>query len=177
MAKPALGVETGLGLEDLDAYHTDSAAALRLYFNPKESGFSERFALQSLAEVSNRLQRCLNELDLRSCLALLTRLEASFQGDFRRRCERRLKDGLSRHFRDVKKRRGTRIRLDEDILEGWRQYSSASARLIGDLRSAFRFRHWLAHGRYWEPKLGRKYDFETLFLMAEAVASGFPFES
>jgi hypothetical protein len=46
--------------------------------------------------------------------------------------------------------------------------------LIGELRSAFKFRNWLAHGRYWTPKLGRNYDFESLYLLADAVFSPLP---
>jgi hypothetical protein len=47
-------------------------------------------------------------------------------------------------------------------------------KLIGDLRGAFNFRHWLAHGRYWEPKLGRNYDFVTVYGLAASVLSSFP---
>ena len=37
-----------------------------------------------------------------------------------------------------------------------------------DLKGAFKFRHWLAHGRYWDPNLGRKkYDFQSLYALAE----------
>jgi len=37
--------------------------------------------------------------------------------------------------------------------------------LISELRSVFKFRHWLAHGRFWQ--IGRKYDFQTLYLLAD----------
>jgi hypothetical protein len=68
------------------------------------------------------------------------------------------------------------VRLDEDILEGWKMHGTAPARLIGQVRGAFRFRHWLAHGRYWLPKLGQKYDFEGVYFMAGAIVSSFQFE-
>jgi hypothetical protein len=88
-----------------------------------------------------------------------------------------LKDSLSKYFRDIRKMRKSSIRLDEDILEGWKRYSTVSNLHIGELRSAFKFRHWLAHGRYWTPKFGQKYDFETIYPMAEAIVSGFPFRA
>ena len=44
----------------------------------------------------------------------------------------------------------------------------APSRLIGDVRGAFKFRHWVAHGRYWVAKLGRKYDFAYVHLLASA---------
>jgi len=65
----------------------------------------------------------------------------------------------------------------DDILEGWKRYTSASSSLIGDLRGAFKFRHWLAHGRYWTPRFGRKYDFDSVRLMAEGIVAGFQFAS
>lgn len=34
----------------------------------------------------------------------------------------------------------------------------------------------LAHGRYWTPKLGRKYDFDQIYALAESIHQRFPFE-
>ena len=100
-------------------------------------------------------------------------MEASFKIDFAFRRKKRLKDDLSAYFREVERKRKEAVRLDEDILEGWRMHTDAPPVLIGDLRGAFKFRHWLAHGRYWTPKLGRKYDFVFVHLMAESIISGF----
>lgn len=93
--------------------------------------------------------------------------------DYRYRCKRKLKDKLSRRFRQIYKSHAERVQLDEDILEGWAEDSTAPRQLISELRGAFHFRHWLAHGRYWEPKLGRKYDYNYLFLLAEAIINAF----
>ncbi len=66
--------------------------------------------------------------------------------------------------------------LEDEILNSWKCCSSASDKLIGDLKGAFKFRHWLAHGRYWEPKLGQKYDYESVYVLAVTVFSSFPLE-
>lgn len=47
-----------------------------------------------------------------------------------------------------------------------RQETCMSKALLGELAGAFRYRHWLAHGRYWQPKLGRKYDYLSVFGLA-----------
>jgi hypothetical protein len=47
--------------------------------------------------------------------------------------------------------------------------------LIDDLIGAFGYRNWLAHGRYWIPKLGRKYDYESVYKPAEDILGNFPF--
>jgi hypothetical protein len=177
MRRSRLTLVPNLTLEELDAYHDDVVASLRLFFSPAAPTFTARFAGLSLDEVYAELTERLDESEIRSAFALLTSLEASFRIDFDSRCRQRLKDDLSVFFRGVEKKRGDRVRLDEDILEGWKRHSSAGAFLISQLRGAFNFRHWLAHGRYWIPKLGRKYDFDFVYTMTSAIVSGFPFES
>ncbi|MGB7132439.1 MAG: hypothetical protein WBD59_16615 [Candidatus Sulfotelmatobacter sp.] len=66
--------------------------------------------------------------------------------------------------------------MDEDILEAWSEHSSGSRQLIAELRGAFNFRHWLAHGSYWVPKLGRKYDFNFVYSLADDVLEAFPLQ-
>jgi hypothetical protein len=88
-----------------------------------------------------------------------------------------MKDDLSRAFRLIWRSRKKRVSLDEDILEAWKKHSSASKQLIGELRGAFNFRHWLAHGRYWVPKFGRRYDFIFVYSLADDVLSAFPLEN
>jgi hypothetical protein len=51
-----------------------------------------------------------------------------------------------------------------NILQTWADNSTVPREMIGDLRGAFRFRHWLAHGRYWTPRLGPKYSFNDVLL-------------
>jgi hypothetical protein len=114
------------------------------------------------------------ETDRRSSLAVLVLIEAAFRVDYRYRCENRLKDPLSRAFRDKYKRRQERVSLEEELFDAWSEHEPGAHALIGDLRGAFRFRHWLAHGCYWVPKLGRKYDFDHLYRLADAVFSAFP---
>jgi hypothetical protein len=111
------------------------------------------------------------ETNRRSSLAILVLIEASFRVDYRYRCENRLKDPLSRAFRDKYKRKQERVGLENEVFDAWGKYESGSRKLIGDLRGAFRFRHWLAHGSYWLPKLGRGYDFNYLYLLADRVFS------
>lgn len=166
-----------LGIDELEAYHRDIEAALRFYFSPSAPDFSRRFVGRSRDEIDNELSARLVESDVRSVFMTLTSLEASFRGDFDFRCTNRLKDPLSVRFRTIKKARRDKVRLDEDILESWREHSPAIRRLIGELRGAFKFRHWLAHGRYWTTRPGRHYDFAYVHLMATAIVTGFPFVS
>jgi len=88
-----------------------------------------------------------------------------------------MKDDLSRAFRTIWKSRKARASLDEDIFEAWKQHSSGSRQLIAELRGAFKFRHWLADGRYWLPRLGRtRYDFNFVYSLADEVLGAFPLQ-
>jgi hypothetical protein len=163
-----------LELDELAAYHQDVVASLRLYFSPSSPTYTTRFAGESEKAVRNRLDLRLAESDIRSTFTVLTSLEASFRIDFEFRCRMRLKDKLSVYFRDVYKQRRDRTRLNEDILEGWKKHTNVSARDISALRAAFKFRHWLAHGRYWTPR-HPKYDFDYVHSVADSIISGFRF--
>jgi len=110
-----------LQLDELASYHQDIVASLRLYFNPSAPAFAVRFAGKQLDEVEQELAARLDESDVRSAFAVLTSLEASLRIDFDRRCKRRLKDDLSVFFREVEKKGENSVRLDEDILEGWKR--------------------------------------------------------
>lgn len=159
---------------EIAEYHNDVVSSLKLYFRQalqvSVSDFREREVITS------RLTARLEETDQRSAFFVLTSLEAAFRVDYQCRCEKKMKDDLSRAFRATWKSRRMRVRLDEDIFEAWREHSSGSRQLIAELRGAFNFRHWLAHGSYWVPKFGRTYDFTFVYSLADEVQDAFPLQ-
>jgi hypothetical protein len=171
-----------LTIVEVAEYHNDVADSLKLYFSEHSPSFGTRFFGRSPAEIAAELAARLEETDLRSAFFILASLEADFRVDYEYRCEKKIKDDLSRAFRTIYQSRrrnakvGRNASLDEDIFETWKEEKQAPVpRLIGELRGAFKFRHWLAHGRYWEPKLGRrKYDFNFIYSLADDVLSAFP---
>jgi hypothetical protein len=64
--------------------------------------------------------------------------------------------------------------LEEEILNAWVEHRNVSSSLVRNLKGAFKYRHWLAHGRYWNPKLGQPYDYDGVFLLAESILNSFP---
>lgn len=120
-------------------------------------------------ELAGLFRRYQLELDHSVCLTLMAATEAALRVDFNSRVARKLKDALSRTFRETKRRRGDKIRLDEDILAPWSAQGSSTRRAVSDFRGALRLRDWLAHGRYWNAKLGRQYDSQDIFGLSEAV--------
>lgn len=164
-----MGSETILEVAE---YHNDVVASLRYFSKTSPSFVSTRYFGRSLSDV---LAARIEETDLRSAFFVLAALEAAFRIDYLYRCQKKERDDVSRAFRDIYKDRQENVSLDEDIFETWKEKSSAPGpRLIGELRGAFNFRHYLAHGRYWEPKLGRKYDFNFIYSLADYVLNAFP---
>jgi hypothetical protein len=161
-------------LADIAEYHNDVVSSLKLYFSEVSPSFKVRFFGHRPNEIAVELAARLEETDLRSAFAILTRLEATFRIDYERRCREKMKGPLSRDLRAIYKSRKTNVGLDEDIFEAWAQNYTEFQRLIGEVRGAFKFRHWVAHGQYWTPKLGRKYDFNYVYLLAENVLNVLP---
>jgi len=165
----------GQDLAEIAEYHNDASDGLRLLYQGFVDSASGRFIGYSPAEVHSFLLDRLQETDIRSCLALLTALEAAFRIDYLDRVQKKRKDSLSRYFRSLYKQRAERASLEEDLLGGWVKYHPNFRAAISEFKGALKFRNWIAHGRYWQPKLGRKYDFSDLYILAtvllEALAS------
>jgi hypothetical protein len=118
----------------------------------------------------------LDEADLTSSLTVLAAVEAAFRIDYLQRCDRRGKDPLSRAFRKINQTQRKRVSLEDEIFTAWVDNFPGTPKIIGDLRGAFKFRHWLAHGRYWTPKFPR-YDFNSVFELAELALNRLPFST
>ena len=158
-----------LGIADIVSHYTDCRSALRSYFS-KPAEDPERFATLSKGEISQDLITRLEELELTQSLVVLAAIEAMFRVDFEKRCSGRKRLPLVSEFRQLRRTKSRRISFDEDILELWKAHGLLASTLVGDIRSAMNLRHWLAHGRYWTAKLGRRYDFDSLVDLMDALA-------
>jgi hypothetical protein len=163
-------------LNEILNHYTDTVEALKVYFAAGHPSFPVRFATYTPTQIARELRRRSAEVEMTSAFSVLSALEAAFRIDYLQRCYRKKKDPLSQAFRALHLAKGEKASLEDDILEEWKIHSTASTRMIGDLRGAFRLRHWIAHGRYWVPKLGRKYDFVTVYRLADDVFTQFPLE-
>jgi hypothetical protein len=164
-----------LGLSEVAAHHQDLESSLTLYFSTHSPSYLSRFIGYTGNEVYDELGARLEEADLTSSMTVLASVEAAFRIDYLQRCYRREKAPLSRSFRDIYKAKHQYASLEDEIFEVWVDNSSGTRSIIGNLRSVFRFRHWLAHGRYWTPKLGRRYSFNDVFALADLTLRSFPF--
>lgn len=150
--------------------------SMDLYYSHSNPAFVTLFQYNTHEEIAKKKEAHLEEIDASLAFTLLASIEASFRIDYLQRCYRKKKDPLSRNFRELHRTKGSRVLLKDEILDGWKEHSNVSPSLLGDIKGAFNYRHWLAHGRYWKPKYGRGYDFLSIFDLALKVDEIFPFE-
>ncbi len=162
-----------VSLVDIAKYHADADASLRSYFSATSPTYTLRFATYLQSEVTAELSGRIDETDLRSTLVLLARVEAALRRDYIARAQGKLPDKISIQFRKIHKQRGRKARLEEDILETWKNALERPEReIISQLKGMLKFRHWLAHGRYWN--IGSNYRFQDAYIVADAVIANLP---
>ena len=148
---------------------------MHLYYSPRNPDYSTAFLFRAPAEVAALRDAALDEQGAESSLSLLAAIEAAFRVDYIERDRVRHRDPLSREMRSLFRAKGRFAHLTDDIMQAWRDHSTVPNALLNDIRDAFALRHWLAHGRYWSPRLGRIYNFDTILDLARAVDNSFPF--
>jgi len=113
------------------------------------------------------------ELDYLTMFDLLAATEATIRLDYRNRARGRKRDNVSKEFRRLYSDHGYDVGLESDILATWKRLVPGTTRAVGEFNGALRLRHWLAHGRYWEPTLGRDYTpvdiYEIAYNLLEAI--------
>jgi hypothetical protein len=151
-----------LSFSEISHYYITSEKSLRSIYQ-KEIINSIDYTIREI--LNNELEQYIEELDKSTALTMLAAIEAHFIVDFLQRCYYKDKKPISREFQKIFKRRkkNSKVYL-EDILEIWKQYTKKT--VISDLIGAFKYRNWLAHGRYWVYKAGHKYDVYSLFTLS-----------
>lgn len=162
-------------LQQIAAHHALIEEAIRLYYSPANPQFPVLFASDAPGDVRAKRDATFLEARAASAMTVLASIEASFRVDYLQRNYAKKRDDLSRAFRALYGRKQQRASLSDDILKAWRDHSDIRPALVGEIRAAFRYRDWLAHGRYWVAKLGRQYDFEAVYDLGRTVELAFPF--
>jgi len=142
--------------------------------NTRSSYFPEQLVGYSRDEFVTYFQSQIEELGRTMCLNLIAATEAKLRKDFLQRVYNRKRDNNSRALRTVYKNKGRYASLEADILDTWKNLEPSARDVIGEYKSVLQMRHWLAHGRYWVAKLGRKYDFFSVYAICENLQSNLP---
>lgn len=151
-------------LEDIAIYYADVQAGIFEFFAGRSQVLLSRYADARIDDARNY---SLTELNFTSSLSVLSSIEAAIRLDYLRRVYGRWRDPLSKAMKTLYREKENSARLEDELIYLWREQTDVSKPLLSELVSAFKYRHWLAHGRYWTPKLGRKYDYQTVYEIAQ----------
>lgn len=163
-------------ISDIGQLRDEAVAAFRFFYSVANTSLPDRLLDMTVDELALQFEWAKDELDNHLMLGILAALEAEFRQDFERRCQKRLKDDLSRSCRAIRKKRKRRVRLEEDILNAWKEQCPSKHKLVSEIKSVLKLRHWLAHGRHWVPKLGRNFDFFDVERLALTALADFDFK-
>lgn len=175
MAKKLSKSNQHLSSEEIADIFSYREKSLKLLFSNRNPDFQIDFVGYTDEEINNELKEQLDEVQKDACLNLLASIEARFRLDYAIRCEERYKDDISRKFREAFAEKQYQIPLEDGILDEWRDMPEIASTIISNVKGAFKYRHWLAHGRFWTYK-STKYDFFELFNLALQV-NGLPLKS
>jgi hypothetical protein len=109
----------------------------------------------------------IDELERLACFSIVSATEARLRVDYIDRIRRKDKSSIGRIFRELNRKRGERISLEEHIVENWKKETGET--IFSDFLGILNYRHWIAHGRYWNPKLGRKYPINIAYNISEKI--------
>jgi hypothetical protein len=161
-------------LDDIQSYYVDSENALNAYFMDSHltGSSSVRFFGYTTDKLNAELQHRKEYLDRMCSLEVLSAIEARFHIDYIVRTEKRKKDDLSKAFRKIFKERRQKVTLKDHLIKTWRiQYPQHKTRL-DKFSKALDYRHWLAHGRYWQPNRSphsANYDYLEIYTLASDI--------
>ena len=164
-----------LDIERIDRRRRDTEAAIEAYFAIDSPSSAQRFLGYAPREVRVEKEAILEESRRSSSMDVFGALEAAFRIDYLQRCYRRDKDEVSDAFRALYRSKRDRVSLEGDILGAWKQHSTLPQRRFRELTEAFKYRHWLAHGRYWSPRFP-KLAYDEVYALAKNTLNAFPFK-
>ncbi|ELI8161203.1 TPA: hypothetical protein ACJIWH_003810 [Yersinia enterocolitica] len=161
-----------LSFEDVIEQKEAIDKAISVLYSEDNANYQSQFIGRSRGEVEEERLRRMDESDKTHSLLLLTAIEAKFRLDAEERYRKRYKDALSRKIREIYRTRKT-IKLEDHLISVRTEMEPQLKKYYDALRNAFKYRHWLAHGRYWESNIkdirDGNYDFTNLRLIITNV--------
>jgi hypothetical protein len=164
--------------DEIAQTHRILVGSVNTWFQTKKYLADEYFLLKSDTEVDQIKNIQLTEVEKYTSFDIMASIEAMFIIDYHRRCEEKLKDDVSRDFRAIYKKveKKGRVEFKEHILDIWIKYNPNNE-LLKELNTIFKYRHWIAHGRYWLLKMNpSKYDFQYLHVLCSQIKDNFGFQ-
>lgn len=110
----------------------------------------EKFKFSSEKEIRSYFDEAVEELDRLACLSLLASFEAALMLDTSKRIKGKAKSGIAKDLKGYcieRSKKNGRPSVTV-IIKKWKQYTCSQEFAV--FTSAFKYRHWVAHGRHWQ---------------------------
>lgn len=145
--------------------------SINLFYSAKNPNYNADFVGMNPDEINNTKEDMLRENDITHSLLILTTIEALIRLDADKKYCDKKKNGFSRQIKEIyDKTKGERIRLEEDLINTRMNEDSVSLRRsYNELKKCFKYSHWLAHGRYWDPKRITEVDFDSIKILISSI--------
>jgi hypothetical protein len=138
-----------------------------IIFSDTQIKVNSKFITLTIDEINEYFENSEDELEHLVCFDLISATEAFLRVDFNNRVDRKDKSDIGKTFRALNKKKGKKISLQEDIIETWKEATGDKS--FSNFLGLLNYRHWLAHGRYYNPKLGREYSFDIAYEISENI--------
>lgn len=159
-------------LTDIAFYHLDAEKSLRLYYSSSNPNYLTTFVDKTQAQVSSELKVLVKETEIRSILIIIARLEAAFRLDMKYRVHAKHPDDLSIALRALHKKKSNKAGLEQDIFPIWKEHLDEDGKkVLSGLKTMLKYRHWIAHGRYWQ--FSANHNYVDTYLLADTVLNKF----
>ena len=120
-------------------------------------------------ELNDYFRESEKELEHLICFDLISATEAVLRSDFYKKVFNKDKSDLGRIFRNIDKVNADNISLENDIINNWKKIVEVRKNDFSDFLGLLNYRNWLAHGRYWTPKLGQHYTPSITYNIVENI--------
>ncbi|MEI9808643.1 MAG: hypothetical protein WDO16_12720 [Bacteroidota bacterium] len=169
--------ESKKSIEDIWSWYEDQKEGLRYLKNSvitailnSSAVVNPKFITLTSDEINDYFDYSEEELEHLVCFDLISATEGALRSDFYSKVFNKDKSNLGRTFRQLHKEKGNKISLEADIIENWKDAYTASKIHFSNLLGLLKYRHWLAHGRYWDlTKKGRRFYVQETYDITEEI--------
>jgi hypothetical protein len=130
---------------------------------------NSKFLAFTSDELNDYFEESHEELERLVCFDLISATEGLLRSDFYSKVYNKDKSEIGKRFRELYKLKENNISLEQEIIENWKEFSTENKSDFSRLLGLLKYRHWLAHGRYWTPRFGQPYNPETTYEIAENI--------
>lgn len=160
-------------LQDIKRYYDYSLRAIECTYSASANNrYDEIFFGRAETEIRQEAAAVKRELSHLCSLCAMAYIESLFRIDSFVRVKHKCKGDLTSTVRALLKAKSSipLVRF-EDLLDVWKDEYASEAELFRNIKNSFKFRHWIAHGRYWQPHddIDRHFDFPDIFILAQQV--------